>query len=596
MMDFFFDRYRRKYPVSSAVGEAVGRKVGEWAHQRQAQAEHQRNLKQFGLSHLDAAAQVTKLLQIAAQEALLYPQQTDPRLAAIGWDVDSLHDCDGYIVVAPEMDAADLANAIVAARQYQAIDEAVRAAAAQLRDALKQREDVHPALADLDFAGCWRGLGHHANGASLNLHQLPEGPYRLNALCYPSLFFQVIGADDADAPRKRVLVDDYPEHAGVMLFSSLAWTDKLDHPLNPLPEANRKRGDRLYAGFAQLGCALDPLIKLPLALSEINGKFHDYRVDIESSTPARYPLRRLGRGIADLRLFNRHRDDIARYLKRDVELAADPDDTNVIYLHDLSQSRKTTVTVPKLLSLTAEHLQPGRLHLGQDLATGDDLWLPLEDFTHTLIAGETGSGKSSWTVSLIEGLRAQEQACAHLYLCDLKQVEFARYADATANITVVDELEALFEVGERVHQTMLARLARAKQAGERNSSEPLIVIVIDEFANLMLMDAWLEAEAKKQHKRLISRLIDMGMRARSANIRLVISLQHPIDKHIPSALKFNCPSKILFRVPSRTYTALMFGDADESLFPTHPRDLLPGQAYWQAPGHPPRLLQGTFPG
>jgi len=73
-------------------------------------------------------------------------------------------------------------------------------------------------------------------------------------------------------------------------------------------------------------------------------------------------------------------------------------------------------------------------------------------------------------------------------------------------------------------------------------------------------------------------------------------LQHPIDKHIPSALKFNCPSKILFRVPSRTYTALMFGDADESLFPTHPRDLLPGQAYWQAPGHPPRLLQGTFPG
>jgi len=594
MIDPFFDRYRRKYPVSSAVGEAVGRKIGEWAHQRRAQAEHQRNLKQFGLSHLDAAAQFTKLLQIAAQEELLYPRQTDPRLAANGWDVASLYESDGYIVVATEMDAADLANAIVAARQYQAIDEAVRAAAAQLRDALKQAGGVHPALADLDFAGCWRALGHHANGASLNLHQLPDGPLRLNALCYPSLFFPV--TDENQAGARRVLVDDYPEHASTMLFASLAWSDKLDHPLNPLPEANRKRGDRLHSGFAQLGCALDPLIKLPLALNEINGKFHDYRVDIENSTPARYPLRRLGRGIADLRLFTRHRDDIARYLKRDVELAADPDDTNVIYLRDLSKSRKPTVTVPKLLSLSAEHLQPGRLHLGQDLATGDDLWLPLEDFTHTLIAGETGSGKSSWTVSLIEGLRAQGEACAHLYLCDLKQVEFARYADAGESITVVDELEALFEVGERVHQTMLERLARAKQAGERNSSEPLIVVVIDEFANLMLLDAWLEADAKKQHKRLISRLIDLGMRARSANIRLVISLQHPIDKHIPSALKFNCPSKILFRVPSRTYTALMFGDADDSLFPTHPRDLLPGQAYWQAPGQPPRLLQGTFPG
>ena len=285
MKDFFRALYRRKYPVSSAVGEAVGRKVGDWAQQRRAQAEHQRNLKQFGLSHLEPAVQFTKLLQIAAQEELLYPKQTDPRLAAIGWDVASLHDSDGYIVVAKEMDAADLANAIVAARQYQAIDEAVRAAAAQLRDALKQADGVHPALADLDFAGCWRGLGHHANGASLNLHQLPNDPLRLNALCYPSLFFPVIGEDEAGPPRG--LVDDYPEHASAMLFSSLAWTAKLDHPLNPLPEANRKRGDRLHSGFAQLGCEIDPLIKLPLALSEINGKFHDYRVDIESSTPDR---------------------------------------------------------------------------------------------------------------------------------------------------------------------------------------------------------------------------------------------------------------------------------------------------------------------
>ena len=142
---------------------------------------------------------------------------------------------------------------------------------------------------------------------------------------------------------------------------------------------------------------------------------------------------------------------------------------------------------------------------------------------------------------------------------------------------------------------MVARLARAKALDERYSREPLIVLVIDEFANLSLMEPLLEADDKKEHKRLINRLLDLGMRARSANIRLVVSLQHPIDKHIPSALKFNLPTKVLFRVPSRSYIALVFGDADEDLFPVHPRDLTPGQGYYQRPGQRPRLLQGLLP-
>ncbi len=595
MTDNPFGRFVGKHPIAYTAGAFLGRKLGETVANRRAQAAHRRNLKAFRIGHLDEARQFATLLQIAAKEQLLRPVQHDPRIAAIGWTPGELHDCDGYIDVTPEMDAADLANAIMAARGYQEIDEAVKADAAAFRDALS-RSDVHPALADIDFGGCWRGLGHHANGASLNRHQLPEGTLGLNALYYPALWFQVIGIDAHGQKHERTIVDEYPEHTWLMLFASLAWTERLEHPNLALPEPNKKRGDRLCAGVAQLGCALDPFIKLPLVLSELNTKFHNYRIDVEASTPARYPIRRLGGGLVDVGLFTRHRDDIARQLKRDVELEADPDDTNVVLLRDLSLGAQHTVSLPKLLAHGPEHLQQGQLHLGRDVATGDDLWLALPDLTHTLIAGETGSGKSSWIVSLIEGLRAQGQACEHLYLCDLKQVEFARYAGTAANITVVDERDALFDIVERVHDTMLERLSRAKQTGYRDSSEPLIVLIIDEFANLMLMESWLDGDAKKQHKRTISRLVDLGMRARSANIRLVISLQHPIDRHIPSALKFNCPSKLLFRVSSRTYTALMFGDADDALFRTHPRDLLPGQAYYQRPGQPPRLLQGTFPG
>ena len=167
---------------------------------------------------------------------------------------------------------------------------------------------------------------------------------------------------------------------------------------------------------------------------------------MQSSTPERYPIRRLGGGIFDARLFERHKDDIERFLKRQVDLDVDADATDVGYLIDKSVGVQHQVQLPAQLPLTDEHMQPGVLYLGHDLASGDQLWLPLADFTHTLIAGETGSGKSTWTVSLIEGLRRQGKRVAHLYLCDLKQVEFAGYAARADNITVVDTIQDLFTV------------------------------------------------------------------------------------------------------------------------------------------------------
>lgn len=489
------------------------------------------------------------------------------------------------------VDPAVAADLVIAAEQWAQRDAD---ALSQVPAFIEQAD--HPLLAGVDYADpkVARAIGHHILGATLNTHQLLDrAPLQLNALYYPAYKRETL-VDEAGNTEVVHDVDAYPRHLIMTGLLPVLHDPAWQHPLAASAPGFGKNGDYLCSAVMALGCLLDRYALLPYRLADLNGKFLDYRSDLDTATEAGVTLQRLGAGVADLRLWVNRSDDIARVLRQDVSFEADTDDDSVVHLRVLKRQVQGFRPLPTQ-TLAPDKLQAGELHLGRDLPDGADVWLPLSQLTHTLIAGETGSGKSTWTVSIIEGLLAQGSLIEHLYLCDLKQVEFAGYGERAPHVTVVDELPDLFDVVDQVHAAMVARLTRAKAQGQRNSDEPFIVLVIDEFANLTLMEPFLEGDEKKRFKQVMNRLLDIGMRARSANIRLVISLQHPIDKHIPSALKFNCPTKVMFRVPSRSYIALMFGDADEDLFPVHPRDLTPGQGYYQRPGQRPRLLQGLLP-
>jgi len=490
-----------------------------------------------------------------------------------------------------DLDPAVGADVVLAAKNWLTIDAPALERVAEFREYAET-----PMLAGIDYSDpkVAHAIGHHMLDASLNTHHMPDAsPLRLNAFYYPA-FKRETTIDEADNATVDKDLDTYPRHLLLTELLPFFESSKWRHPLASPPPGFGKHGDYICSAVMHLGCRLDRFAFIPFLLSDLNSSFLEYRCDLDTAGDDGVTIRRLGGGIADMRTWTGRREDIARLLDTDVAFENDTSDFSNIRMHFLTkQVQGHRVVEP--LPLAAAHLVSGQLHLGKDLADGTDLWLPLDETTHTLVSGETGSGKSTWIVSLIEGLRAQGPAVEHLYLCDLKQVEFATYADTSDTITVVDDLPALFDVIDTVHAVMVDRLARAKASHKRNSEEPFIVLIIDEFANLTLMEPFLEGADKKRHKHAVNRLLDIGMRSRSANIRLVISLQHPIDKHIPSALKFNCPTKVLFRVPSRSYIALMFGDADEDLFPVHPRDLTPGQAYYQRPGHQPRLLQGTLP-
>ncbi|MGC8764995.1 MAG: DNA translocase FtsK 4TM domain-containing protein [Brevinematia bacterium] len=199
------------------------------------------------------------------------------------------------------------------------------------------------------------------------------------------------------------------------------------------------------------------------------------------------------------------------------------------------------------------------LILGKDIA-GNIIIEDLTEMPHLLIAGTTGSGKSVFVNSLIAGIvfrRTSDEV--KFILIDPKMVELELYDGIPHLLSpVITSPEEAIAVLEWVSEEMDNRYNLLSEAGVRNiidynkeisinnlpESEklPFIVIIIDEFANLML-------RLPKETEKIISRLAAM---ARATGIHLVVATQRPSVDVVTGIIKANFPSRIAFRVSSQT--------------------------------------------
>ncbi|MBA2307254.1 DNA translocase FtsK 4TM domain-containing protein [Candidatus Dependentiae bacterium] len=195
------------------------------------------------------------------------------------------------------------------------------------------------------------------------------------------------------------------------------------------------------------------------------------------------------------------------------------------------------------------------LVLGKD-TLGNDFVIDLASMPHLLVAGSTGSGKSvglhTMLMSLVCSKTPQE---IKFILIDPKRLEFAAYADIPHLLfpIVTDPQRAIAVLKWAVH-AMEDRYALMAQAGVRNCAEfndkipkddetylPLIIIIIDELADLMMT-------AGKDIETLIARLAQM---ARAAGIHLICATQRPSVDVITGLIKVNFPSRIAYKVTSK---------------------------------------------
>ena len=174
---------------------------------------------------------------------------------------------------------------------------------------------------------------------------------------------------------------------------------------------------------------------------------------------------------------------------------------------------------------------------------------------HLLVAGCTGSGKSSFINALLVSLIKSSPERVQLCLIDPKRVELSVYGDVPHLIRpVVTEPEDAIEALEAAVDEMESRYESMQAARVRHADGialPYLVIVIDELADLMMT-------AGKQAEQLLVRLAQKG---RAAGIHLVVATQRPSVDIVTGLIRSNIPSRLAFSAASAIDSRIMLDQA-----------------------------------
>jgi len=214
--------------------------------------------------------------------------------------------------------------------------------------------------------------------------------------------------------------------------------------------------------------------------------------------------------------------------------------------------QSTLVCIRDLLTSAEYHKQksPLTIALGKDI-TGRSVFGDLDDMPHLLIAGTTGSGKTVCVNTCILSLlfRGSPNDLKFLMI-DPKMVELMPFNGLPHLLcpVVTDAKKAAVALNWVVSE-MESRYVLLSKAGARNIEAynekqekiPYIIVIVDEFADLMSV-------ARDQIENAITRLAQLS---RAVGIHLILATQRPSVDVITGVIKANLPARVSFKVASK---------------------------------------------
>lgn len=270
-------------------------------------------------------------------------------------------------------------------------------------------------------------------------------------------------------------------------------------------------------------------------------------------------------------------DDIALALAaKDIRMEAPIPGKSAIGI-EVPNTEVSMVTLREVMESAAFYDSDAKLSisLGRDI-TGQPIVANLAKMPHLLVAGATGSGKSVCINGIITSVLYKAKPSEVKFLMiDPKMVELNVYNGiphllapvvtdprraSLALKKVVVEMEKRYELFSKSgtrniegYNTLIAD----ENSDTKGEPLPLIVVIVDELADLMMVAANDVEDA----------IIRLAQMARAAGIHLIIATQRPSVDVITGVIKANIPSRIAFGVSSQvdSRTILDMGGAEKLL-------------------------------